>query len=73
MEDEEGHVHDQHFFIEWVTHFCQKCQMLGHVCDDGPKDAKSRVEGKSKQQTVIRQQVVGNRQQPVGVASGAVC
>lgn len=44
--------------------------MLGHVCDDGPKVAKSRVVGRSKQQTVVRQQVEGTGQQPVGVVSG---
>ena len=31
VEDEQGHVHDLAFFIEWVPHFCQKCQVLEHI------------------------------------------
>ena len=29
----EGKVYDQAFFVEWIPHFCQKCQVLGHKSD----------------------------------------
>lgn len=35
VEDENGKVYDQAFFIEWIPHFCQKCQTLGHICGEG--------------------------------------
>lgn len=41
MEDEEGHVHHQAFFIEWVPHFCQRCQALRHICDESSKVPKN--------------------------------
>ena len=31
VENEEGQVHNQTFFIEWVPHFCQKCQVIGRM------------------------------------------
>ena len=49
VEDEEGHVHDQDFFIEWVPHFCQKYQFLGHMCDESsqvPKNIQTVKAGK---------------------------
>ena len=29
VEDEDGKVYEQDFFIEWISFFCQKCQSSG--------------------------------------------
>lgn len=33
VEDEDGNVYDQAFFIEWIPAYCQKCHEVGHSCE----------------------------------------
>ena len=40
VEDEDGQAHDQAFFIGWVPHFFQTCQVIGHICDGRPPRTK---------------------------------
>ena len=42
MENEEGHVHEQNFIIKWVPHFCQKCEVIGRMCDESRQGLKNR-------------------------------
>lgn len=41
VEDEEAQVHDQTFFMVLVFHFCQKCQVIMHICDESRSTPKN--------------------------------
>lgn len=42
VEDEEGQVHDQAFFIEWVPHFLSNMPSYRHIIDESRQGPKAR-------------------------------
>ena len=58
VKDENGKVYDQAFFIEWISHFCQKCQTLGHMHDEGQLTEQGGHWNNRRKQTAVRPIIV---------------
>ena len=56
-------MHTQAYYAEWIPHFCKKCQIVGHVCDDTKSRRAYTVLNKMSQDVVkapIRASVESN-------------
>ena len=64
VEDEDGKVYNQAYYAEWVSYFCQKCQVVGYICDENrtrTKKSKNVVEQQqTTKQPVVQAPVVSN-------------